>query len=236
MTTSSTYGAMQARIADEVLGAVTTTHIVNAIGDAIAKYERQRFYFNEVRDGQNVLQTDTGTTLTGSDGLSLTDSQSLVTVSGQEFYSDADYAIIGSMATIDKMVLLYANNRWPIRRRTPEWMEDVSFSTSLRSIPTDWAWVAGSIRFYPVPNGAYPIFITGTARLPALVNSTDSNAWTQDAEELIRLCAEGILYRRIVRDAAMAAMCQQDEAQALQSLRSETARRSVGAGRIRARW
>lgn len=234
MGTVSNYADLQARIADEVLGAVTPAHIVNAIGDAIAKYERTRFYFNEVDDGLGVVQAEDQSSLTTSDGLPLTDANSLVTHPGQEFYAAPDYPLIGAMAEIDALVLVYGTDqRFPLRRRTANFMRDVSFSTAWRGMPTDWSWVSGAIRLYPIPDNAYPVIITGTARLPKLVNPADSNAWTCEAEELIRLCASGILYRRVIRDPAMAQMAMADEAQALASLRAETTKRGIGSGRIR---
>ena len=92
-------------------------------------------------------------------------------------------------------------------------------------MPTDWAYVAEQLRFYPIPAAAYGIIISGTYRWPTLVNPLDSNPWTNDAEELIRLHAKGILFEHIERDAGMAQVCMRGAMNALADLQAETTQR-----------
>lgn len=230
------YINMQNRINDEVLGAITTQQIVNAVQDAIAKYERKRFWFNE-----QMATYVPGDTLDGTPGVVLDSyifpnfsaNQELLTVPGQEFYSLNDNPFIGSCASISKMVLVQGgSNRYSLRPRTPQWMDDNSTGLTWRGMPTDWAYEAQQFRFYPIPDAAYPIQWFGTFRFDPMVNPTDSNPWVVEAEELIRMSAEAILYRRILRDQSMAQMASQDEAQALKSLNEETTRRR-STGRLR---
>jgi hypothetical protein len=73
---AGTYGDMQTRISNEIgFRSDLTTQIQLAIQTAIAKYEREYFYFNGVY-AQNAFNT----------------------VANQEFYTASDYAPLGTMA------------------------------------------------------------------------------------------------------------------------------------------
>jgi len=229
----ATYGDMQARIADEMLSAATTAQIQNAIQDAIRKYERQRFWFNAVLLRSEPLENSSGIPITDSSGAFIDSQPAFSTIQGLEFYDKYLAPAMGTLAHIDKLVLVQGStNRYSLESRTPQWMDDHSVSTSWRGMPTDWCYVAETIRLYPIPDAIYPIYLLGTGRFVALVTTDDTNPWMVEAEELIRTAAEGILYRRIVRDMPMAQMSMADEQAALQALRRETATRGAPA-RIR---
>lgn len=224
-SSANTYGTMQTRVANEVLGSPSTSDIQNAIQDAIAQYERESFWFNDMR---------TFGAVTGS-------SSDLTTVTGKEFYSDADLPTLINMPHISKIMVLAFANRYPLIERTPQWIDDVSISTTWQGLPTDWCWQAGSLRLYPVPNGGYPLILDGTIRFPSLVNLTDTNPWMCEAEWLIRTEAKRLLFKNITRDAEQAAAMEleifgdpRSERQgALSQLRRETMRRAGGTGRVR---
>ncbi|MDE2100408.1 MAG: hypothetical protein KGL39_24360 [Patescibacteria group bacterium] len=181
MAVVSSYGAMQSSIAYELGGrSDLTTQIQNAIQTAIAKWERTKFYFNEVND---------------TNGFS--------TVAGQEFYTSADHPLIGSLVHIDKIHAFVSNNRYTLTPRTWQYIEDYSVNPTVQAPPTglsDFAYYAETLRFYPLPDGAYPITISGIQRLTSLVNDTDSNAWTNDAEALIRCEAKLDIYTNILKE------------------------------------
>lgn len=187
MSVSTTYGVMQSTIAYELGGrSDLTSQIQGAIQTAIAKWERTRFYFNELND---------------TNGFS--------TVKGQEFYTSSDYALIGTIVHIDKIHALVSNNRYTLEPRTWQYIEDYAVNPSVQAPPTgisDYSYYAETLRFYPIPDGVYPITISGTKRLSALVNSGDSNAWTQDAEALIRCEAKLDLYLNVLKDFEQAAV------------------------------
>lgn len=189
-TGANTYGALQARIQNEVLGSPTTSDIQDAIQDAITQFEREPFYFNDMRTFGDVSG-------------SLSDLQ---TTAGKEFYSSADLPIIANIPYIRHIMVLAFANRYELRRRTPEWIDDQSVSTTWQGLPTDWCWQGQSIRIFPVPNGTYPLILDGTIRFPPLVQTTDYNCWMNEAERLIRLEAKRILFVDIIRDAQQAQM------------------------------
>lgn len=230
---ANNYGQMIARIQDEVLGSPGTQQIMNAIQDAVASYERESFWFNQMR---------TFGAVTGS-------SSDLATVSGQEFYSYSDLPVLINMPHISKILVLAFANRYPLINRTISWIDDQSISTSWQGLPTDWCWQAGSLRLYPVPNGGYPLIVDATVRFRPLgvpvgsqTNLQTYSCWTNEAEALIRFEAKRLLFTNITRNPLQAAAMEREifgdpnlgRQGILAQLRRESQRRSGGPGRIRA--
>ena len=220
----NTYGAMQTRIGYEVLGSPQTSDVQNAIQDAIAQYERESFWFNDIR-------------FYGGPG-SLSN---LTTVPGKEFYSGADLPALALAPHIRKIMVLAFANRYPLDERTPQWIDDQSISPTWQGLPTDWAWQANALRLYPIPDGIYPLILDGTTRFPNLVAPGDFNCWTNEAEWLIRCEAKRLLFQHITRDVAQAQAMEMEifgnmqtgRQGALSQLRRETMRRAGGTGRVR---
>lgn len=187
MSVVTNYGQMQTTIAYELGGrSDLTTQIQNSIQTAIAKWERVRFYFNEVND---------------INGFS--------TVTNQEYYTSSDYALIGTMAHIDKIHALVSNNRYTLTPRTWQYIEDTAVMPTSMAPPTglsDYCYYASTLRFYPIPDGVYPITLSGTKRFSNLSLSVDSNVWTCDAEALIRCEAKLDLYLNVIKNAEKAQM------------------------------
>lgn len=188
MSVSTTYGDMQTTIAFELgnrtdILANAPVILQAAIQTAIAKWERIRFYFNEL-NAINIFNT----------------------VAGQEYYSSSDYAGIATIAHIDKIWALVSNNRYFFVPRTMQYLDEVSVNPNVAapSVGVDYAYYAETLRFYPIPDGSYPISIQGTKRFSALSASTDSNVWTQDAEALIRTEAKLDLYLNYLKDTEQA--------------------------------
>jgi hypothetical protein len=173
----ATYGDMQARIADELGGrSDLASQIPLAIQTAIAKWERERFYFNELRTAN-----------------------AFSTVKGQEFYGAADCAALASLAHLDRVTILVAGNRYTLNPRTAQYLEDLSVNPLVQGQPIDYAYYGEQLRLYPIPDGAYPLTMLGTARFAALANAGDANAWTNDAEALIRCEAKMDLYENTLQ-------------------------------------
>ena len=221
----NTYGAMQTRIQYEVLGSPTLSDIQYAIQDAIAEYERETFWFNDMRTYGNVAGSQSN----------------LATVQGQEFYSAVDLPALATAPHIRKMMVFAFNNRYPLTERTQQWIDDQSLSRTWYGLPTDWCWQANSIRLYPIPDGAYPLIYDGTIRFPPLVKATDYNCWTNEAEWLIRAEAKRLLFINVTRDSTQADAMELEilgnprtgRQGALAQLRRESMRRAGGTGRMR---
>lgn len=223
---ANTYGAMQSRVQEEVLGSPDASDIQNAIGDAIATFERQSFWFNNIRVFGDV---------TGS-------ASDLQTNNGQEFYSNIDLPVLVNFPHISKILVFAFNNRYPLISRTNQWIDDQSLSVSWMGLPTDWAWTSGSLRLYPIPNGGYPLILDATIRFAPLVNDADYSVWTNEAEALIRTEAKRLLMINITRNLPYAqALAQEIYGNPeigmqgyLSQLRRENMSRAAGPVKIRA--
>lgn len=228
MAISSTYLLLQKAVADE-LGdrtdllsplsdsGLTLSPIKNAVQSAIAKWEREPFYFTEAYS-----------------------SPLFTTVASQEFYTTSDAPAIATAPEIYLLHALVSANRYTLNPRTWEYLDEISVNPAVTGQPIDWAYFAEQIRLYPIPNGAYPIRATRLTRPSALSADSDANVWTQDAYDLIRSEAKLILAREVLHDAGI-----QGEMQAaiygnrmtgergyLYALKAETTRRGAR-GRIR---
>lgn len=197
MSIDSNYITMQRQIADE-LGdnqqllepladsVLALSPIKNAILQAIAKWERESFYFTEV--------------------VQITNGSAWQTSSGQEVYSDSSSPeawsspLLSAIAEIKKMWILISGNRYEITPRTYQYIVDESVNPDVTGQPVDYAYAAQKVRLYPIPNDTYPIGFLGIKRPGTLVNDTDSNAWTTDAYDLIRSEAKMQLARDVLND------------------------------------
>lgn len=193
---------MQKQIADE-LGdnqallsplsdsTLTLSPIQNAIQQAIAKWERERFYFNEL-----LIQTPLDSS-----------SNPWFTSNAQEYYGDSTSPQawtnpnFSTVAYIQKMWVLINSNRYEISLRTSPYLVGISVNPAVVGYPTDCSITAEMARFYPIPDGTYPIGIIGTKRFSNLVNDADSNVWTQDGYDLIRSEAKLQIARDVIYDA-----------------------------------
>lgn len=178
----TTYADLQARIADELGGrSDLAAQIPLAIQTAIAKWERERFYFNELRAAA-----------------------AFNTVAGQEFYGSADYAPLATIAHLDKVTILVSGNRYTLAPRLAQYLEDISVNPVVRGQPVEYAYYAEQLRLYPIPDNAYAVSLLGTTRFPALANAGDNNPWTLDAEALIRCEAKTDLYENTLQQPDLA--------------------------------
>lgn len=195
---SSNYITLQKQIADECSdnqallapladSTLTLSPIQNAIQSAITKWERELFYFNGFR-------------------LEPTLASPFYTVKAQEFYTTTDYAQLANLCAIKSLRVLIANNRYKLDQRDNVYLDEVSVNSTTQSQPTDYTYdAAGMLRLYPIPDNAYPLGILATQKFPALVNPTDTNAWTTEAWDLIRSEAKLILAREVIYDAQLEA-------------------------------
>jgi hypothetical protein len=204
----ASYLDMINRIVDESLRSDMDNQIKLCIQDAIGHYEVERLWFNQFRD------------------------RTFATVAGQEFYGEADHSDIPHVLEFDAVTLTVGSSRWPLVKTAYVEIEDWNADASARGQPTRYAYWGRQLRLYPVPDNAYQIRLSGLFKLPTLVADSDANAWTEDAEELIRHRAKAILYSQYLRDDANAGRATALEMAAFERLSSTTARR-LASGEIR---
>lgn len=195
MAVSYTYQGMQNQIAYE-LGQrtdllsvpsgsnLTLSPIVQAIQTAIAKWEREHFYFNELS--------------------SLKSAAAFTTISGQEFYTSVNWPILGTSPHINKIWVLISGNRYTLNPRTEQYLDDTSVNPVVTGQPVDYSLFAETLRLYPIPNGAYTMSMEGTQRFATLVNAADTNAWLTDGADLIKAEAKLYIYKHILKNKALA--------------------------------
>lgn len=160
---------------------LTLTPIQQAIQNAIAKWEREHFYFNEV-----------------------TSVNTFNTVVGQEFYTSSSSAFLGTNPHLDKVWVFISGNRYSLNSRTEQYMSDTSLNPSVQGQPIDYSYYAETLRLYPIPDGAYPITLEGTKRFATLSAGGDSNVWTTDAADLIKAEAKMDLLENVLKQADLA--------------------------------
>lgn len=204
----ATLSTMKSRIADELARSDLTSQIAAAITSAIAFYEGRRFWWNET-------------------------TANLTTSASQEWYSSADFADMPYIAEFDSVRLTVSGRPYPLIRRTYEEIEWLSAGTATNGDPTDYVYYAQQLRLYPVPNQARVLSLSYVKKLTALSSDSDTNAWTTEAEELIRTHAKVDLLENIIRSADAfqeADRLRRREAEILGRLDQETAQRVSSRG------
>lgn len=153
------------RIDDELKkSGVMNTQIAACVGDAIAVYQSHRFRFSESR-----------TVCTFN------------TVTGQEFYTSSDNAAIATLYLFDYITVQIGVAQFEMTRREPRDVELLTQTGTQRGQPHTYSYMDYQLRFYPVPDNAYPIRVAGHMKIAAPASDAETgNRWMTDAERLIR--------------------------------------------------
>lgn len=194
------YATMQTRIADELVNeAITTAQIQNAIKSAIAFHERRPFWFNMKR-----------TTFT--------------TVSGQDYYTNTEISDLNDILGIISVHCTSSGVDYQLRHVGPH-VIDALQSGSVSGRPVMYSRFNDQVRLYPEPDAAYVMPVRYTYKLTELSLDADTNAWTNECEELIRQGAKRILCTDIIAAPDMAKTHADVEAVVLSRLVDEQSQR-----------
>lgn len=194
----STFGALKTRIADEFVNeSITTAQIENAIKSAVKHYEREAFWFNQ----------KVGT---------------FATVAAQEYYTTAANADIPKIVRIDSMRSSFGNVIRAVSFDHIEQMQD----GSVTSAPGFYTRYKDQIRLYPIPDAVYTMTMAYIYKLTTLSADADTNAWTDECEEMIRQASKRILATDILHADDMAQRYAELERVAYDRIRSENKDRS----------
>jgi hypothetical protein len=194
----STYQNLQDRIADELKRADLTSQIALEIQSAIAYYQGTRFYFNERRD------------------------VTFNTVASQEFYTSSDIANLTLIQEFDAVTVTVNGNRFHVRHFPYQELEISSVTTTTLGEPNYYSFYAQQLRLYPIPQQVYAVRISGLFQVAAPSAGSDSNAWTNDAEELIRASAKKRVCLNYLLDTDQAAIYKGIETDILRNLEDVT--------------
>jgi hypothetical protein len=143
------------------------------INDAIAHYQRYRFWFNET----------SGTQAT-ADGT-------------------ATYAWPADFVELDSMTITANGTLTPMVQLSPREIDERYVNTTLKGVPYHFAAYKQEFRLWPTPNAIYTLTYYYLKNYTALASgSTSSNVWTTEAEELIRTRAKKILVGQFIPSSA----------------------------------
>jgi hypothetical protein len=178
-----TFAVMKARIASEMKrGELTAsaTAVQSAILDAIDFWKDRRFTFNEFRDENH----------------STSASVAYVTITSTL-----------KIVKLDSVKVTIGTRDYPLIPQTWQYLEMID-SGQWTGYPEMYArYEEDLIRMYPIPNDGYVVKLSGIKELTeisASATGSASNAWTGQAEELIRLHAKGNLFRDQLRNGEQA--------------------------------
>lgn len=172
----STYLDLQTRIADEIVRSDLTTQIRSTILTAISEFDTERWYFNET-------------------------SFNVSMISGTRDYSSTN---ITNTFQIDAVKMTIATGTVYLLQEKPFWFIEsiTSGSTPVDSgQPVFYAYFNQTLSFFPIPDSStYVAKVIGAESLTPLSADADTNAWTNDAESLIRARAKYHLYKHVIKD------------------------------------
>ena len=198
----ATYLDMQTRIADELIndGDISTAQIKNAIQSTIADYAGEGFWFNEA-------------------------TATLNTVANQELYSSADLSAIPDIIKIISLRIVNSGTYTTyINGITNDQIEDIQDGT-LFGQPELYSRFANKIRLFPIPDAVYALKLSYISTLATLSADADTNAWMNEAEEVIRQGAKKRLATDILHSDEIAQRCAVMENKAYDGLRMENRNR-----------
>lgn len=119
-----------------------------------------------------------------------------------------------------------------LERRDPSAIDEwIAYSPSAGQ-PLDYAPAGDNIRLYPIPTAPVALSVVGTFDLAALAADADSNAWTNEAADLIAARTRMTMFRDVLRDPDGMALALAAEREAVTDLDMKTMRR-LGTGRVR---
>lgn len=178
---------MTTRIADELARADLANQTLLCISDAIQIYQKKRFRFSD-----NTFTFNT--------------------VVAQEYYTANDNANIASLYIFDYVVIQIGTARFDVRKVEPEEIELLTQSGTQKGQPQIFSYFDEEMRFYPVPDGAYPIIVAGNLLVPGPASPGEAgNPWMLDAERLIRCRAKYELAIHYTGDQGLAQRMSPDE-------------------------
>lgn len=186
--------------------AATSATLDLCIARAIAHYADTRFSFNE------------GTV-------------NLTTVAGGDLVPFPE-----TVRKIDRLSYSMGPNRYSLFLRDYALIDAWQGYGGVSGQPNDYAVTTGYIRLYPTPNIAYSLTLIGIIDIPTdFSDPTTSNAWTNEAQDLIAARSKFLLNRDYFRDETGALLAQGAERDALSNLLGKTINK-ISTGRMRGAW
>lgn len=201
-----TLAQLQARIASDLTRDDLTSQIADVVADAIKFYAKQKFWFNQSRN------------------------LSFNTVAAQSDYTTLGSVSAADIIELDALFVTQGSSVFGLTHFEPLQFEYLASPTANYSLPSAFTYVDQAIRLYPAPDAVYAMRAYAHYKLPYPADG-DTNAWTDDAEDLIRSHAKMLLFLDVLQDDEGAMRMQNKIPVLLDFLRAETSKRTVN-GRI----
>jgi hypothetical protein len=171
-----TYLELQTAIATDLTRSDLTNQIKSAILDAVRHYETDRFYFN------------------------ITRSMTFPTVIGQAAYGTSDLAQIPYIIGLDALFLSDGGRPYELEKYEADEFEWLQSTSTGNGRPSAYTYIDSQILLWPTPVAVYTMRPHMHYKLTELSADDDTNAWTNDAEQLIRCHAKLLLYSNLLED------------------------------------
>lgn len=171
----ATLGDMRTRIADELQIDATTyaVDIDRAIFSSIKKYDDKDYWFLEASPSTVLF------TLTSNYSLTL---------------------LVPDRSEIKSVRLELSPGLGTMFMKTQEEIIELEFDENFTGQPSYWAIHHDTLMIRPTPQRTYTAQVWHSLRASMTASASASSVWTNEAEELVRLCAEVDLMETRIRD------------------------------------
>lgn len=197
----ATISTLRAEIADDLARSDLTTQISEAVSKAIVNYQRKRLYFNETRG------------------------ETFLTVAGQAVYTSADDASIPLFYELDSVTLTNGGRVRCLNKISIEEWELYNDNSMSSGEPYSYALFNEALYFYPKPNAAFTVRLTGHIKIAEPETTDTASHWVNVAYNLIRFHATADVAANKIRDMAVAQTAKAQADDEYQELRRETEKR-----------
>lgn len=194
----STLGDLESKIYREIHQTLSTD-VRNAVLEAVEYYKTERFWFNET--------------------------QTSFVVSATAIYSLA--TVIPDLVKIDSLKVYQGSIPYQVRSSTWNDIELWDDGNAFSNTPTDYAIHHEILKFWPTPNVTTSAVVSYHKAITLSSSNTASNVWTNEAVDLIKHRAKGILYASTLQDQNAALVEHQLENMVLSRLFARTAKRKA---------
>ena len=167
-----------------------TAETERAVRAAIRHYEHQRFWFNE-------------------------SSTALATVANTSHIARPE----AFFATDELRFFYAASASYSLQRTDLDWLLEMRAGAQTFGQPTHYAEWGERYELFPIPDSAWTITVHGYQQLPSLSVTTQSNAWTSAAEDLIVYHATKLMWATVLRNTETAQVFAELERAELRELR-----------------
>lgn len=198
----STLGDMESRIYREIHQTLSVD-VRNAVLDSVKFYQSTRFYFNEATVNFN---------------LSLTNQYAL--------------SVIPKLVTLDTFKVWYGSVPYTLEHKSWSELDRIDSEIGGSNTPTAYSIHHEKLRIYRRPSVTLSAQANYLKAITMSSSNSSSTAWTNEASDLIRYRAKGLLYASVLLDPQQAQVENILENQALYRLMSRTVK-MVSSGNIK---